>query len=210
MGTATLGYPGGPSIAFLIRRNVISGNFRCMPSSEKCSFPGCSKPEKSQRLCGTHYERRRKHGDPGIVLKVGAKPGKTGELSPSWKGAEAGLDAQHKRIGAARGAPKRCDHCGTDDPAKYYHWAFNNTGDRLNVWDYLRLCATCHRKYDDAFTPRGSRHGNAKLIEADIPEIFAMRKSGRKLREIAAHFSISIGTLSAVLDGKTWKHVERG
>ncbi len=37
-----------------------------------------------------------------------------------------------------------------------------------------------------------------------------MRRQGRLLREIASHFSISIGTLSAVLDRKTWKHVEGG
>lgn len=212
MGTATLGYPGGPSVAFRIRnqRNIVSGNVRCMTSQDTCIFPGCGKTVKSKKLCGTHYERQRKHGDPGVVLKAGAKPGRKGELSSQWKGMAAGLDAQHKRISAVYGTPKRCEHCGTTDPATHYHWAFNNAGDRLNVQNYLRLCAACHRKYDDAFTPRGSKHGRAKLTEEDIPKIFAMRRSGALLREIASEFKISIGTLSAVLDGKTWKHVERG
>lgn len=206
MGTATLGYAGGPTVAFRIDRNIM------LVMTDECSFPGCHREikAKSARLCGTHYERKRKYGDPSVVLKVGAKPGKKRELSSQWKGDEAGLDAQHKRIRAVRGAPRQCDHCGTTDPDKYYHWAFNNTGNRLNVWDYLRLCASCHRIYDDGFTPRGSKHGNAKLTEANIPEIFRMRAEGVLLREIAGHFGVSIGTLSAILDGSTWKHVPRG
>lgn len=177
--------------------------------SDECTFPECNGRVKAKKLCGTHYERQRLHGDPAIVLKVGAKPGKTRELSSQWKGDEVGVDAQHKRIRTVRGAPQHCVHCGISDPERYYHWAFNNTGDRLNVWDYLRLCAACHRAYDGKFTPRGSAHGNAKLTEADIPEIFRMRQEGVILREIAARFGISIGTLSAVLDGKTWRHVLR-
>jgi hypothetical protein len=178
--------------------------------SDECTFPGCHGNIKAKKLCGTHYERQRQHGDPSIVLKTGAKPGKRGELSSRWKGESAGVDAQHKRIRAVRGTPQYCVHCGSSDPERYYHWAFNNAGDRLNVWDYLRLCAVCHRVYDVKFTPRGSAHGNAKLTEGDIPEIFRMRREGIVLREIAARFGISIGTLSAVLDGKTWRHVPRG
>lgn len=177
---------------------------------DECSFPDCHGKVKATKLCSTHYERKRVHGDPAVVLKVGAKPGKVGERSPQWKGVDVGLDAQHKRIKVVRGTPSRCDHCETTDSSAYYHWAFNNTGDRLNIYDYLRLCATCHRAYDIAFAPRGSRHGNAKLTEENIPEICRMRREGVVLREIAAQFGISIGTLSAVLDGKTWRHVPRG
>lgn len=205
MGQATLGFAGGPTVTFFqVQWNIISG------MENHCTFPGCTKPIKAKKLCGTHHERQRKHGDPGVVLKAGAKPGRTGELSVHWKGADAGLDAQHKRISAVRGTPKSCEHCGTTDPDKHYHWAFNNTGDRLNIWDYLRLCAGCHRKYDVAFTPRGSRHGNAKLTEEDIPRIFAMRAAGALLREIAAAFEISITNASDILAGRAWTHVQGG
>lgn len=210
MGTATLGYPGGPSIAFRLCRKTMLGKVRCMTQDSTCSHPGCKKRIKSKKLCGTHYERQRKHGDSSIVLKTGAKPGRTGELSSQWKGAAAGLDAQHKRISTVRGTPKACEHCGTTDPAKHYHWAFNNTGDRLNIWDYLRLCAGCHRRYDDAFTPRGSRHWMARLNEEDIPKIFEMRKAGSLLREIGAEFKISTTHVSDVLAGKAWGHLRGG
>lgn len=186
------------------------GNLRFMIDGDVCSLPECPKPVKSKKLCGTHYERQRKHGDPSVVLKMGPKPGKTGALNPNWKGAQVGLEGQHQRVRAVRGTPKHCEHCNTTDPEKYYHWAFNNTGDRLNVWDYLRLCVTCHRKYDDEFAPRGSKHGSAKLTEEDIPKIFAMRKTGAVLREIAEAFGISITNASDILARKTWKHVQGG
>lgn len=145
----------------------------------------------------------------GFASLGGVQPGVlVGALNPNWKGDEAGLDAQHRRVVRARGNPQSCSQCGTDDAQKYYHWAFNNQGDRKNVWDYIRMCAGCHRSYDDDFTPRGSSHGNAKLTEEDIPKIFIMRSEGCILKDIADEFGISIGTLSAVLDRSTWKHVE--
>ena len=204
MASATLGFAGGPTIVFRIDLTSIVGKFTSMTD---CDFEGCTQPVRTRKWCGTHYERWRKYGDPAIVLKSGSRPGRVGELSFHWKGDQAGVDAQHKRITRERGTPQQCSPCGTDDPSKYYHWAFNNTGDRNNVWDYIRMCAGCHRKYDIEFSPRGSRHGNSKLTEEDIPVIFARRKRGELLREIASSYGISIGTLSAVLDRKTWKHV---
>ncbi|MCW2930037.1 MAG: GoPhGTE5p55 [Actinomycetia bacterium] len=209
MGTASLGYPGGPSVTF--RSSRLHKNIMCgITAHGPCTFPGCTNTIKARKLCGTHYERQRRHGNPETVLKQGAKPGKTGELSSQWKGADAGLDAQHKRISSVRGTPKLCTNCGTTDPEKHYHWAFNNTGDRLNIWDYIRLCAGCHRLLDDAFTPRGSKHGGAKLTEADIPKIFEMRRDDKKLREIGEAFSISTTQASDILSGKNWGHMKGG
>lgn len=182
-----------------------------MTATETCTHPGCGKRQKCKKLCGMHYERQRKHGDASVVLKPGLRRGeRTGELTSQWKGDAAGLDAQHKRVSAVRGVPKRCDHCGTTDPCRYYHWAFDNTGSRFNVWDYIRLCAACHRIYDDAYCPRGSKHGMAKLAEGDIPRIFAMRSEGRVLREIAETFGVTVQGIHDVLSGKTWSHVFSG
>ena len=33
-----------------------------------CSIEGCNKEAKARGLCGTHYERRRKYGDPNHVI----------------------------------------------------------------------------------------------------------------------------------------------
>jgi hypothetical protein len=33
-----------------------------------CSFPGCDAPSKTRGLCGTHYQRWWRNGDPSVVL----------------------------------------------------------------------------------------------------------------------------------------------
>jgi hypothetical protein len=50
----------------------------------------------------------------------------------------------------ARGKPTECTECGkTGGSTRGYHWASlsRNYGD---VFDYIRLCISCHRKMDNA------------------------------------------------------------
>lgn len=54
----------------------------------------------------------------------------------------------------------------------------------------------------------GSQCPIARLTESDIPAIFALREQGKTVREIGRGFGVSGGTISAVLNRKTWKHVE--
>lgn len=51
--------------------------------------------------------------------------------------------------------------------------------------------------------PRGERNGNAKLKDADIPEIFKMRKGEMTQREIAEAFCVDKSTISGILSGKS-------
>lgn len=53
----------------------------------------------------------------------------------------------HARVRSLRGAPRKCEICGEDNPSKYYDWA-NITGDYENPDDYKRMCRPCHRKHD--------------------------------------------------------------
>lgn len=73
--------------------------------------------------------------------------GRTGPLNASWKGDRAGDSALHLRVVVARGRPRRCEHCGWDDPETRYEWA-NVSGNYGNVWDFARLCVPCHRLFD--------------------------------------------------------------
>lgn len=54
---------------------------------------------------------------------------------------------------------------------------------------------------------RGSGHMNAKLTEALVRELRADRRGGEKVTSICARTGLSIGTVSPMLKGKTWKHV---
>lgn len=51
---------------------------------------------------------------------------------------------------------------------------------------------------------RGSKNGRAKLTDADIPRIFALRADGRSQQSIADLLGVSQTSVSRVLLGKSW------
>jgi hypothetical protein len=54
----------------------------------------------------------------------------------------------HIAVSKARGKPAECVDCGLTGPENGpYEWA-NLTGDYTNVYDYRRMCRSCHRKFD--------------------------------------------------------------
>lgn len=55
---------------------------------------------------------------------------------------------------------------------------------------------------------KGSRQGNAKLTEADIPLIRAMHAEGKTARQIVEVFShVSVQCIWHIFAGNTWTHV---
>jgi len=72
-----------------------------------------------------------------------------GEQSQNWKGDSIGYRALHHWISLERGKPHYCEHCKKSNlKHRQYHWA-NVSGDyKRIVSDWLRLCASCHKKYD--------------------------------------------------------------
>lgn len=56
--------------------------------------------------------------------------------------------------------------------------------------------------------PVGSQCSIARLLEDDIPRVFDLRAQGMTTRAIGREFGVSGSTISAVLNRKTWKHVE--
>lgn len=56
-------------------------------------------------------------------------------------------------------------------------------------------------------TPRGERHGHAKLTERDIRSIRAAAKRPGSGRALAAAYGVSPGSICLIRSGKTWKHV---
>ena len=66
----------------------------------------------------------------------------------SWKGDSASYAALHLRVQVARGKPARCDRCGTTAAGRY-EWA-NLTGQYTDIYDYQRMCVSCHQQYGAA------------------------------------------------------------
>lgn len=75
-----------------------------------------------------------------------AKRNQKGEANHMWKGDNAGYQALHLRVDSVRGKPMRCDWCESTGEWRY-EWA-NLTGNYTDVYDFVRLCQSCHRTYD--------------------------------------------------------------
>lgn len=84
-----------------------------------------------------------------------------GDKSKKWKGDNAKKMAMHQWIERIMGKPKKCEHCGTT-AAKKYEWANKNHTYLRDIGDYVRLCTSCHRKYDYQFNHRKNQYGVAK------------------------------------------------
>lgn len=54
----------------------------------------------------------------------------------------------------------------------------------------------------------GSGHSMSKLTEADIPVIRNMNKQGLSYSNIALQFNVNCTTISRVIRGKSWRHVD--
>lgn len=57
----------------------------------------------------------------------------------------------HYWIAKQLGKPCICWHCGlTDDNSRRFHWANKSEEYRLEIADWIRLCASCHKIYDNS------------------------------------------------------------
>lgn len=173
-------------------------------SSERtCIY--CEKPAHARDMCGTHYQRWRKHGN---ALARGRPGGHGGPFRWEGDGDEVTYLGQHRRVEAARGFPSSCEHCNLNESEEKYEWAFNNKGDRNNVNDYLRLCIPCHKKFDAELMPRGKDHWNSRTTEEIVKILRARHAAGTgTFRSLAAEFGIAHTTVSDIIRRRTWAHV---
>lgn len=72
-----------------------------------------------------------------------------GEAHHQWAGDAVSYHALHIWVTRCKGSPSRCEHCGTDS-AKRFEWANIDHKYARSLKDYIRLCTSCHRKYDYA------------------------------------------------------------
>lgn len=79
-----------------------------------------------------------------------AKIGRKNEKHHNWKGDFVGYGAMHIWVKRWKGAPKKCEHCRTES-AKKYEWANKDHLYKRVLEDYIRLCTSCHRKWDFKF-----------------------------------------------------------
>lgn len=76
------------------------------------------------------------------------KVDRKGQNNPFWKGDAVGYHGIHIWIRKQRGRPSYCEHCQKTDEAAKYQWANKSGQYKRDVNDWLRLCLSCHKKYD--------------------------------------------------------------
>lgn len=81
-----------------------------------------------------------------------AKRNQAGASHPLWKAEGIAYKGAHSRVKRYRGTPSKCEHCHSEDSALTFDWA-NLTGRFGDTEDYVRLCRSCHRKFDDSRRP---------------------------------------------------------
>jgi hypothetical protein len=73
----------------------------------------------------------------------------SGKNNYGWKGDNAKYFSYHNWLKLHYGRPKKCESPTCNGKSKNFHWAikkgFHHSHNRKN---YLRLCVSCHRKYD--------------------------------------------------------------
>jgi hypothetical protein len=73
-----------------------------------------------------------------------------GENHFNWKGDDVKYLALHTWITRKLGKPDTCEHCGKSKlNGKHIHWANKNHTYKRNLNDWIRLCVSCHRLYDN-------------------------------------------------------------
>lgn len=71
----------------------------------------------------------------------------SGELNFNWKGNNVGYYALHKWVNNNFGKPTKCEHCGTTE--KRLTWANVSQKYLRDRSDWLELCYSCHKIYDN-------------------------------------------------------------
>ena len=87
------------------------------------------------------------------IIRKGNRPPSPpkGELSPHWKGDSVGYHALHDWVERELGKPTQCEHCPQNDPKRVYHWSNKSHQYKRDRTDWIRLCVSCHRKYDYSY-----------------------------------------------------------
>ena len=69
------------------------------------------------------------------------------EKNPIWAGDKVKRVALHQFVYSRLGKPKLCEHCKTTK-AKRFDWANKSRKYKRDLNDWIRLCRSCHIKYD--------------------------------------------------------------
>lgn len=77
------------------------------------------------------------------------RPWITGEKNPGWKGKGVSRRVLHKWVQRKLGTPDKCEFCGKSGLGVHQiEWANKSGKYKRDLTDWMRLCVTCHRRFD--------------------------------------------------------------
>lgn len=87
------------------------------------------------------------------TFKKGHEPllDQNGEKNSQWKGDSVGYPGLHAWVRKTLGTPQKCEDCGTTRASRF-EWANKSHEYKREINDWMRLCPSCHHKYDRAYT----------------------------------------------------------
>lgn len=110
----------------------------------ECSIDGCTSKSLGYGWCSKHYQRWKRTGDPN----------NGGNQHPT--GPRKNTDnyfTLHYRVRTARGAADYCIHRKVVNcRSNRFEWAHIHNCSYDDVYNYVAMCATCHRCYDSKLT----------------------------------------------------------
>lgn len=179
-----------------------------------CSVDDCRTPSHAWGLCQTHYDRLRRHGTlDGVGTPKGEVAGFvqhaaqfSGDDCLPWPYSKHPNGYGRINVkGAVRGAHSVVCELA-HGPSPNGTEAAHACGVRACVNPrHLRWATSAENKSDalrHGTRPRGERHGQAKLTEAEVQVI---RHSTASQRKLAERFSVSQRTISLILRWETWR-----
>lgn len=90
------------------------------------------------------------------------------ENAHNWKGDDVGISPLHLWVIRRLGKPTKCEFCGKEGLlGKKIHWANKSHQYKRDLSDWLRLCVSCHFKYDK-ITEKRKRNELGQFIQTYV------------------------------------------
>ena len=193
-------------------------------SERACSVDGCTALVRASGLCMRHYDALRRRGSVQAVIRqqlVGKTPAERFWLNLvkgpdcwEWTGCKYGAGYGKMQTGYAKaGLAHRFSyemHFGKIPPGMSVMHKCDNPGcvnpAHLSVGTHAENMADMEAKgRDRKVGSKGTKNASAKISEETVR---AIRSSKESQNAIARRYGISQASVSNILLGRSWKHIE--
>ena len=97
-------------------------------------------------MCGKHWKRSQRHGDPLIVHPSGTQTPLQLEEHGEWRGDQASYGAFHKRVAYHRGRASDFGPCILEDDTCKGQIEWGCQGDYNDIFDFSPMCHSHNRR----------------------------------------------------------------